>query len=95
MIPEPEINKAIELAKKYDIGQLFLVGSALYKKSEDVNDYDFAIRNYPPGVFFRFYGSLLMAMSKNVDLIDLSGETTKFKEIILKEGRLICDKQTA
>lgn len=95
MMPEPEINKAIELAKKYNIGQLFLVGSALHKNPEEVNDYDFAIRSYPPGVFFRFYGSLLMAMSKNVDLIDLSGETTKFKEIILKEGRLIYDKQAA
>lgn len=95
MIPEPEINKAIELAKNYNIGQLFLVGSALHKNPEEVRDYDFAIRNYPPGVFFRFYGSLLMAMSKNVDLIDLSGEPTKFKEIILREGRLIYDKQTA
>ena len=95
MIPEHELNKAIELAKKYNIGQLFLVGSALYKKAEDVNDYDFAIRDYPPGIFFRFYGSLLMAMSKNVDLIDLSGETTKFTEIILKEGRLIYDKRAA
>lgn len=95
MISEPELEKAIGLAKKYDIGQLFLVGSALYKKAEDVNDYDFAIRDYPPGIFFRFYGSLLMAMSKNVDLIDLSGETTKFTEIILKEGRLIYDKRTA
>ncbi len=95
MIPEGELNKAIELAKKYNIGRLFLVGSALYKKPDDVNDYDFAIGDYPQGVFFRFYGSLLMAMSKNVDLIDLSGETTKFNEIILREGRLIYDRQTA
>ncbi len=34
-------------------------------------------------------------MSKNVDLIDLSGKMTKFKSIILKEGKLIHAKTSA
>ena len=36
-----------------------------------------------------------MTLTKNVDLVDLSGKMTKFKEIILKEGKLIYDKTSA
>ena len=92
MIAKDELNKAIEIAKKYGVGELYLIGSALYKEPEEVNDYDFAVRNVPPGNFFKFYGELFRVMSKNVDLIDLSGKMTKFKDIILKEGKLIYGK---
>jgi len=95
MIPDFEIKKAIEIAKKYGIGQLYLVGSALFKRPEEVNDYDFAVRDVPPGNLFKFYGELFRTMSKNVDLIDLSGEKTKFKDIVLREGKLIYDKKAA
>ena len=95
MIPDFEIKKAIEIAKKYGIGQLYLVGSALLKRPEEVNDYDFAVRDVPPGNFFKFYGELFRTMPKNVDLIDLSGEKTKFKDIVLREGKLIYDKKAA
>lgn len=94
MILESEIDKAVELARKYDVGQLFLLGSALYGDRDNASDYDFAVNDLPPENFFRFYGELMMAMPKNVDLIDLSGEITKFKEIVLKEGKLIYDKRS-
>ncbi len=73
-------------------GELYLIGSSLYKDPEEVIDYDFAVRDVPVGRFFRFYGELLRVMSKNVDLIDLSGKMTKFKNIIVKEGKLIYAK---
>lgn len=95
MIPKDDLNKVIEIAKKYDVKELYLIGSALYKEPEEINDYDFAIRDVPAGNFFKFYGELLRAMSKNVDLIDLSGKMTKFKNIILKEGKLIYGKSSA
>ena len=50
------------------------------------------LRDVPTGNFFKFYGELFRALSKNVDLIDLSGKMTKFKDIILREGRLVYDK---
>ena len=56
MIQQNELAKAIELAKKYGVGKLFLFGSALYKAPEEINDYDFAVLDFPPGIFFRFYG---------------------------------------
>ncbi len=95
MIPEHEIKKAVEIAKKYGVGELYVVGSALDKKPEDVSDYDFAVRDVPPGIFFQFYGELFRALSKNVDLIDLSGTKTKFKDIVLRESKLIYDKKAA
>jgi predicted nucleotidyltransferase len=95
MIPKDELEKVKEIAMKYGVGELYLIGSALYKEPEEINDYDFAIRDVPAGNFFKFYGELLRAMSKNVDLIDLSGKMTKFKNIILKEGKLIYGKSSA
>lgn len=95
MIPKDELSKAIEIAKKYGIGKLYLIGSSLYKEPDEVNDYDFAVVDIPPGNFFKFYGELFMAMSKSVDLINLSGKMTKFKSIIMKEGKLVYDKAAA
>lgn len=95
MIPKDELDKAIEIARKYGVGELYLIGSALHKEPEEVNDYDFAVKDVPSGNFFRFYGELIRAMSKNVDLIDISGKITKFKAIILKEGKLIYDRTAA
>ena len=95
MIPKEEIDKAVEIAKKYGVGELYLIGSSLHKKPEEIHDYDFAARDVPVGSFFKFYGELFRVMSKNVDLIDLSGEMTKFKNIILREGKLIYDKGSA
>ena len=34
-----------------------------------------------------------MAMSKEVDLIDLSGEKSKFKTIVKKEAKIIYDSK--
>ncbi len=95
MIPKDELDKAVKIARKYGVGELYLIGSALHKEPEEVRDYDFAVRDVPVGNFFRFYGELLRVMSKNVDLIDLSGKMTKFKNIIIEEGKLIYDKTSA
>ena len=93
MIPPAEVKIAIRLARKYRIGQLYLIGSSLSKGPGEVNDYDFAVRDITPGCFFRFYGELFMAMSKPVDLIDLSGKQTLFKKLARKEGRLIYERK--
>ena len=94
MIPKDELNKAVEIAKKYEVGELYLIGSSLYKEPAEIHDYDFAVKDVPTGKFFKFYGELLRVMSKNVDLIDLSGEMTKFKNIILKEGKCVYDRRS-
>jgi|GEM_PF-196387 len=95
MIPRNEIDKAVSVAKKYGVEKLFLIGSSLAGDKKSVNDYDFAVSGIPKGIFFKFYGELFRTMSKNVDLIDLSGKKTKFKSMVLKEGKLIYDKKAA
>ncbi|OPY58878.1 MAG: hypothetical protein A4E57_04800 [Syntrophorhabdaceae bacterium PtaU1.Bin034] len=94
MIPKDELARAIELAKKYRVGKLYVVGSSL-KDPETARDYDFAVSDVPEGAFFLFYGELFMSMSKNVDLIDLSGSPSKFKSLVLREGKLVYDKEAA
>lgn len=95
MLPKKELNKAIKIAKKYNIGKLYLVGSILRKSAREVNDYDFAIDEFSPRIFFKFYGELFGSMSKNVDLIDLSGEQTLFNKLIRRDGRLVYDQKRA
>lgn len=95
MMPKDELEKAIGIARKYHVGELYLIGSVLYKEPEEVNDYDFAVRGVPEGSFFKFYGELMRTMTKNVDLIDLSGKVTKFKDIVQREGKLIYDRTQA
>jgi len=95
MMPKEEISKAVEIARKYGVGELYLVGSALHKAPDEAQDYDFAVRDVPSGSFFRFYGELMRSLSKTVDLIDLSGKRTKFKDLVQKEAKLIYDKRAA
>ena len=83
----------MEAAKKYHVGRLYLVGSALRKGSVKVNDYDFVVNGVPNGNFLMFYGELFRTLSKNVDLIYLSGKMTQFKKIVLREGKLIYEKE--
>ena len=95
MISKRELEKAISVAKKYGVGKLYLIGSSMSRDVKRVNDYDFAVSGVPEGNFFKFYGELFRTLSKNVDLIDLSGKKTIFKNIVKKEGKLIYDKTAA
>jgi predicted nucleotidyltransferase len=95
MMPKDEIDKAVDIAKKYGVGELYLIGSAVYKDPNEARDYDFAVRDVPEGCFFRFYGELMRSLSKTVDLIDLTGKRSKFKDIVLKEAQLVYDKRAA
>lgn len=95
MIPWEDLDKAIEIAKKYNVGKMYLIGSALYKDSEEVNDYDFAVLDIPPENFFKFYGEIMREMSKSVDIIDLSGKMTKLKNIVMEEGKVVYDRSAA
>ena len=63
MIPEEELGKAIELAKKYCVGRLYVVGSSL-RDPEAARDYNFAVSDVPEGAFFPFYGELFMSLQQ-------------------------------
>jgi predicted nucleotidyltransferase len=61
-----------------------LFGSALYETAES-RDIDIAVEGIEDKDFYAFYGELLYALSKPVDVVDIS-KKTKFIELVLKEG---------
>lgn len=91
---EEDIQKVVDVARRHHAGRLYLVGSAL-DSNRVARDYDFAVEDLPSGSFFRFYGEVMGVVSKPVDLIDLSGPRTKFKDIIRSEGKIIYEREAA
>lgn len=83
MISQEDRNNIIKLASKYSVSQILLFGSALYKDS--FNDIDLGVNGLKSEFFFKFYGELIFALSKPVDLIDL-GVENPFIELVQKEG---------
>ncbi|MGA1824893.1 MAG: nucleotidyltransferase family protein [bacterium] len=84
MITEAEKEIIKDISKKYQIRRVLLFGSCLLPDRENT-DIDIAVEGISPRDFYRFYGELLFALPKPVDVIDLS-KTSKFIQIIQDEG---------
>jgi predicted nucleotidyltransferase len=84
MISDVDKRKIQDLARRYGVKRLILFGSSA-REGEDGRDIDLAIEGFPPGLFFRLYGDLLLSLSKPVDLVDIS-EPSKFSSLIIEEG---------
>lgn len=84
MISEKDKVAIQEIARKYRVSRVLLFGSSLSENVES-RDIDIAIEGIADKDYFSFYGDLLCALSKPVDVIDLSRKT-KFVEMILQEG---------
>ena len=70
-------DKAIicELAEKYGVERIVLFGSSL-DSSRQARDIDLGVRGVEPKQFFKLYGDLIFAVSKPVDLVDLSRKSS-------------------
>ncbi|MCU0598870.1 MAG: nucleotidyltransferase domain-containing protein [Desulfobacterales bacterium] len=84
MITEKEKKTIQEIAQKYDASRVLLFGSALSDTTES-RDIDIAVEGIADRDFYAFYGELIFALPKPVDVVDLS-KKTRFIEFILKEG---------
>ena len=84
MISEQDKATIVDIARRYDARGVFLFGSSSDSKRE-ANDIDLAVEGIVPERFFSFYGDLLFALSKPVDVIDLSNDT-KFNRLVYREG---------
>jgi predicted nucleotidyltransferase len=73
-------------ARKYGAKSVYLFGSSI--TSDSANDVDLGVEGIRPGIFFRFYGELMMDVSKPVDLVDLNRDTT-FSRLVLRDGKKI------
>lgn len=72
------------ISRKYRISKVLLFGSSLSADIES-RDIDIAIEGLADKDYFAFYGELMCALSKPVDVIDLT-RRSKFVDLVLKEG---------
>ena len=89
MIKEKDKIIIKEISKKYGVKRVLLFGSSLDKKRKS-NDIDIAVEGISHKDFFKYYGDLLLQLSKPVDIIDLDG-SSKFINLIKKEGELLLE----
>jgi len=84
MITDTDKKIIEQLARKYHAKRVVLFGSSL-SSIQEYRDIDIAVEGIEEKDFYTFYGELLCALSKPVDVIDLS-KKTRFIELILREG---------
>ncbi len=84
MINTQDKSKIIEIAKKYGISRVLLFGSSIDESGES-NDIDIAVEGLQASQFFKFYGELILNLSRPVDVVDLNART-KLNDIIFAEG---------
>jgi predicted nucleotidyltransferase len=87
MIAATDREMIARLAREYGVSSVVLFGSSL-AEGQEARDIDLGVRGIKPRLFFRFYGDLLMHLSKSVDLIDLS-RRSRFTDLVEKEGVVI------
>lgn len=84
MINEKDRETILAVARKYRVSKVVLFGSSLSEGAE-ARDIDIAIEGIADADYFAFYGELLCALSKPVDVIDLSRKS-KFVDMVEREG---------
>ena len=84
MISEQDRAMIVDVARRYDVKGVLLFGSSI-DPNREAKDIDLAVEGIAPQKFFDFYGDLLFALSKPVDLVDLA-RNSKFNRLIYQEG---------
>lgn len=87
MISSEDKYRLIEIAKKYEVSKIYLFGSNLDTESE-ANDIDLGVEGISDSQFFKFYGDLIFALSKPVDLIDLKKKSL-LNKLVKSEGIIL------
>jgi len=83
-----DIEKAINILKKYNCNKIYLFGSLAEGTSHKNSDIDLAVENCPEGKYFLIYAELMMALDHSVDLVNL-GNKDAFSEFLKRENELI------
>ena len=87
MITETDKKIILDVSEKYHAKRVLLFGSSIDSTKES-RDIDIAVEGISPKDFFKYYGELMLKLSKTVDIVDLSG-TSKFLKLIQEEGVLL------
>ncbi len=83
-VSQNDIETIKRLSNKYNAQKVVLFGSSLNSQQE-ANDIDLAVEGVASKDYYRYCGELMMALTKPVDIVDLS-VPCKFVDIILEEG---------
>ena len=84
MIADTDREIIEKTAAKYRVKRVILFGSSLSSDRES-RDIDIGVEGIDGKDFFAFYGELLCALSKPLDVVDLSTKS-RFIELIQREG---------
>jgi uncharacterized protein len=84
MIADKDRRIIEKVAAKYHAKQVVLFGSCLSAQGE-TRDIDIGVEGIAEEDFFTFYGELLCALSRPVDVVDLSTKS-HFVDLIRREG---------
>jgi predicted nucleotidyltransferase len=84
MITDRDRRIIEEIAATYHAKGVVLFGSSLSQDKES-RDIDIGVEGIEQKDFFTFYGELLCALSKSVDVVDMSVES-RFVKLIRLEG---------
>lgn len=84
----PIFDIVTRILKSAGSKEVYVFGSAAHGDIERANDIDIAIRGLPPELFFKVMGKIQMALSKQVDLVDLD-ENNAFTRYLEEENELV------
>ncbi len=84
MIEDKDRRIIEKIAIKYSAKRVVLFGSCAFAHGES-RDIDIGVEGIAEEEFFTFCGELMFAVSKPVDVVDLS-TNSRFVELIRKEG---------
>lgn len=87
MISNEDKYRLLEIAKRYNVSKIYLFGSNI-SSGREANDIDIAVEGISGSLFFKFYGELIFALSKPVDLIDLKKKSL-LNDMVKSEGILL------
>lgn len=89
MITDEQINKCLEVAKRYGVKKLVLFGSALYDRS-NARDIDLLCDGVEGREFFKMGADMENETMKSVDIIPMSPDS-RFVQYNLAKGKVLHD----
>jgi predicted nucleotidyltransferase len=91
-VTKEEIREIVSILSQYGAEKIYLFGSYATGEAREGSDIDIAVDGMEAGVFFKAFGEILLRMSKDVDLIDLTEAKPTLQNRIEREGRIIYEK---
>lgn len=91
-LTKEEIGEIVSVLSQYGAEKIYLFGSYATGEVREGSDIDLAVDGMEGEVFFKAFGEILLRMSKDVDLIDLSDAKRTLQNRIEREGRVIYEK---